>query len=131
MKKTANHPLGTAGLMLCLVALFQPLADAEQVFKCVEGGKTRFTSFASEGQGCQAIDLKVPQPNPVDAARQTVQNQEYARAEKLKADKKREEKRIDSEAQRRAINAKLAEAIARSPLPKLPNSGGKKKGNSQ
>ena len=128
MKKPAEYRLGAAGMLICLAALFHPAAGAERVYKCVEGGKTRFTSNPDEGQGCQSMELNVPQPNPVDAARQREQNREYARQEKSRADQRREENRIDPEAQRRTLNAKLAEAVARAPVPKLPNSGGKGRG---
>ena len=122
MKKTAKFRLGAAAALSCLGFLLPPVAKAEQVYKCVEGGKTRFTSEPGGGPGCQSMELNVPQPNPVDVARQMERNREYEREQKAWAQRRRDEMKSDPEVQRRIQAEKLGEAVAKSPLPKLPGS---------
>jgi hypothetical protein len=122
MKKSVGYRRSPAIYLIGLMSFYYPVADAEQVYKCVEGGKVSFTSNAG-GQGCQSIELHVPQPNPVDAARQIEKNRAYALEEK-----KRGELKNNPEALLRTQNAKLAESVARAPIPKLPMSVGRKYG---
>jgi len=129
MKRPTECRLCAAGLLLGLASL-NPVA-AGQVYKCVEGGKTRFTSDPNEAQGCEVMGIDTSQPAAEAAPR--AQSQKREAKASTRSSTKQDYRITDSESQSRTLNSKIAEAVARSPLPKLPSSGGKGKdrGNSR
>lgn len=112
---------GKAGLLPVLALLCQPAA-AETVYKCVEGGKTRFSSAPPQaGGGCQSMELQAPPPGAEAAARQ---GQKQRREEAVAQDARiRELIQNDPDAARRAQSAKTAESLARQPVV-MPSWGG-------
>jgi len=131
MNEIINHRLGKAGLTLALAVFCCPPASADAVYKCVAGGKTNFTSKPAEAAGdCQPLELHVPEPNPVDMTRQSEANHRYAQERDAEARRRRKEP--DADAQRRAESARIAESVAKSPLPASPWGGrsgsGRRKG---
>lgn len=114
MKQT-KHQLSLR-VLIGLMALSCPLAWAGDVYKCVSGGKTSFSSRPiGEGQDCQPVELHVIEPNPKEVARQLELRRAQDEEDKKAANAAK--KARDAEAARRAQAAKTAEALARQPEP--------------
>lgn len=104
-----------AGVLMGFVVLFCPAAWAGDVYKCVVGGKTSFSSKpVGEGQDCQPVELHVVEPSPTEVARELEQRRSQEAVEK---------KQKDAEAAQRAQAAKRAEILARgrSGVPRRPS----------
>lgn len=99
MNETGKSLWGKLGLLIGLAILCHPVAGADRVYKCVEGGKTRFTSNPGEaGRNCQPLELHVPQPDPAEVARQAEKNRAEAAREKAEAARLREVIKNDPDA---------------------------------
>ncbi len=123
MHETIRNLSGQAGLLLGLALLCRLAAGAEQVYKCVENGKTRFSSTPGAGGGnCQPMALDPPPPSKsADAPRKSGKNR--AAEEKPLDARLRDLIQNDPDAQRRAQSAEMAKSLARQPVP-VPSWGG-------
>ena len=120
-----------AGLLAGLAALAHAAVGAEPVYKCVEGGKTSFSSAPPAGAGnCQPMKLDAAQPGPAEAetARQRQGRAGAAQEEKAQAARIRDLIQNDPDALRRAQNMDMAKSLARQPVP-VPSAGhGRRRG---
>ncbi len=118
MNETGKSLWGKLGLLIGLAILCHPVAGADRVYKCVEGGKTRFTSNPGEaGRNCQPLELHVPQPDPAEVARQAEKNRAEAAREKAEAARLREVIKNDPDALSQARRMEMAKSLARQPVP--------------
>lgn len=123
MHETIRNLSSQAGLLLGLALLCRLAIGAEQVYKCVEGGKTRFSATPGAGGGnCQPMALDPPPPpDPVNEARKDKKSR--AAEEKAQDARLRDLIQNDPDAQRRAQSAEMAKSLARQPVP-VPSWGG-------
>ncbi|MFN5744724.1 MAG: hypothetical protein ACK443_01320 [Methylococcaceae bacterium] len=68
---------------------------AETVFRCIDNGRTAFTERAS-GPNCEALNLRAPQPNPDDAARQKEALRQWSEDRETAADNQRRTRKSGS-----------------------------------
>jgi hypothetical protein len=105
------------------------MAIAETVYKCVENGKTRFTSTPTEvGTNCQPLDLHVPQANPAELAQQEKKERKAAAEDRAEDAKIRELLKNDPDRISQAQRMEAAKSLARQPVPvpNLSNSRGRR-----
>lgn len=114
MAKSLNDRPLKVILLAGLLVLAYPACGASPVYKCVAGGKTSFTTSLQNAMGdCQLVDVKVVEPNPVEAARQIEKNRVDAEEDAAKAAKLREDKKkTDDEALRRAERLQEARILS-------------------
>lgn len=112
---------------LILSAGLGPYSVAGEVYKCVENGKTTFSSVPTDKPGCQAISVQTEftspeRPTTYDSA---VTPGRYPKKGNGHHHSSRVSDLPDSEAEQRKQSVELGKAVARAPIPSL-NSGAAK-----
>lgn len=125
MGKDSHYILGKLGLLLGFMLLFHPAAWAGAMYKCVENGKTRFTSVPEGAKAnCQPLNLYLPPSNPAEIP---LSNQKSRAAEdKAQAERIHGLIQNDPDTLARARRIELAKSLASQPVP-VPSWGGRGK----
>ena len=108
-----------AGLVLGLTLFCPSIIWAGTVYKCVENGKTRFTSTLNGNrENCQPLDIHAPQAIP----QESLQSDKSRAKDKAQAARISELIKNDSDTLAKSQRMEAAKSLARQPVP-LPSWG--------